>query len=121
MKIRENTKLTDFLTKVPGISSDLKKALLTKVGKLTPNEDPQSEVANLDMDKDVGLCCPLSLDVFSTPIIVSSGRTFDKSLLVDHMKKNGYTCPVSRKEIHPNLILNQAILNNVAYHGLKVD
>ena len=41
----------------------------------------------------------ISMEVIKNPMITSSGNTFEKEMILHHCKTNGYTDPISRKEI----------------------
>ena len=59
------------------------------------------------------LTCPISLDIFTDPVIVNSGHTYERSYIIKIIEKNG-TDPLTRQilkkeEIYSNYLVNQLI------------
>jgi tetratricopeptide (TPR) repeat protein len=61
------------------------------------------------------LCCPITLELFSTPIINETGSSYESNALVKHFSKMGYIDPITRRQIDPRII----IINNPIVLALK--
>jgi len=60
------------------------------------------------------LCCKISLDIMEDPVTTQSGHSYERAVLMEHLRKNGLFDPVTRdpismEHIYPNLNLKQAI------------
>ncbi|KAK7319580.1 hypothetical protein RJT34_04303 [Clitoria ternatea] len=55
--------------------------------------------------------CPISLEIMSDPVILSSGHTFDRSSIQRWLDAGHRTCPITRLPLphHPSLIPNHAL------------
>ncbi|XP_057962639.1 U-box domain-containing protein 8 [Malania oleifera] len=55
--------------------------------------------------------CPISLEVMSDPVILSSGHTFDRSSIQRWLDSGHRTCPITKLPLpeHPSLIPNHAL------------
>ncbi|KAJ8629027.1 hypothetical protein MRB53_022350 [Persea americana] len=55
--------------------------------------------------------CPISLEIMSDPVILSSGHTFDRSSIQRWLDSGNRTCPISQLPLpqHPSLIPNHAL------------
>ena len=53
--------------------------------------------------------CPITLDIYKNPIVVSSGHSYEHDMLMQHLKKNGNFDPLTRKPIHPMLVHNKSL------------
>jgi len=42
------------------------------------------------------LCCKITMEIMEEPVIAQSGVTYEKSALLDHIKRNGKTDPITR-------------------------
>ncbi|KAL3617005.1 U-box domain-containing protein 17 [Castilleja foliolosa] len=57
-------------------------------------------------------CCPISLDLMRDPVIVSTGQTYDRSLIMRWMEDGHCTCPkTGQLLIHTKLVPNRALRN----------
>lgn len=67
-------------------------------------------------------CCPITLDLMSDPVIVSTGQTYDRSSITQWLDEGHRTCPNSGLMITDTdtFVSNQALLNLIhnwcAYH-----
>ncbi|KAL4466064.1 hypothetical protein ABPG74_004301 [Tetrahymena malaccensis] len=59
------------------------------------------------------LCCKITLDLIEDPVTTEAGHTYEKVVIEDHFKKNGYIDPFTRASIRPNLYPNHAIKQGV--------
>ncbi|XP_058091009.1 U-box domain-containing protein 8 [Magnolia sinica] len=55
--------------------------------------------------------CPISLEIMSDPVILSSGHTFDRSSIQRWLDSGNRTCPITQLPLppHPSLIPNHAL------------
>ncbi|KAJ4977177.1 hypothetical protein NE237_002283 [Protea cynaroides] len=55
--------------------------------------------------------CPISLEIMSDPVILSSGHTFDRSSIQRWLDSGNRTCPITKLPLprHPYLIPNHAL------------
>ncbi|KAJ6416468.1 hypothetical protein OIU84_002347 [Salix udensis] len=55
--------------------------------------------------------CPISLEIMSDPVILSSGHTFDRSSIQRWLDSGHRTCPITKLPLpeHPCLIPNHAL------------
>ncbi|KAL5972911.1 hypothetical protein ACLOJK_039717 [Asimina triloba] len=55
--------------------------------------------------------CPISLEIMSDPVILSSGHTFDRSSIQRWLDSGHSTCPITQLPLppHPSLIPNHAL------------
>jgi hypothetical protein len=49
--------------------------------------------------------CPITDELMETPVILSSGHTYEKSAIVSHFKVNGPTDPLTRETVDPNILI----------------
>jgi len=76
------------------------------------------------------LCCKISLEIFNDPVITPCGITYEKALLLDHLRKVGPFEPTTRKPLQtdqlvPNLTIKEAVLdflakNRWAYKSMEI-
>ncbi|GLC75485.1 hypothetical protein PLESTF_001642900 [Pleodorina starrii] len=58
--------------------------------------------------------CPLTMEIFRDPVVVPSGRSYERSALLEHLKKVGRFDPITRQalseeQLIPNVSLRAAI------------
>ncbi|GIL87982.1 hypothetical protein Vretimale_6359 [Volvox reticuliferus] len=58
--------------------------------------------------------CPLTMEIFRDPVVVPSGRSYERSALLEHLKKVGRFDPITRQHLSeeqlvPNVSLRAAI------------
>ncbi|GAX82690.1 hypothetical protein CEUSTIGMA_g10116.t1 [Chlamydomonas eustigma] len=77
-----------------------------------------------DLDKPTEVpsvfTCPLTMEVFRDPAITKYGQSYEKSVLLEHLKQNKWD-PITRgalteAEVYPNLGLRQAVQNYLDEH-----
>ena len=58
------------------------------------------------------MTCPISLDIFHDPVIVSSGRTYEREYI---MKIINDKCvdPLTRERLNKNIIIQNNLINNI--------
>ncbi len=54
-----------------------------------------------DADAPDYMVCPLTKKLFVDPVMTSSGHTYEKEALEEHLRKNNNLDPVSRMEVDP--------------------
>lgn len=64
--------------------------------------------------------CPISLEIMSDPVILSSGHTFDRSSIQRWLDAGHRTCPVTKLPLpeHPTLIPNHALRSLISNYTL---
>ncbi|GAB4841479.1 hypothetical protein Ancab_022195 [Ancistrocladus abbreviatus] len=82
------------------------------------------KAAEEDMPNEVPdhLCCRISLDIFRDPVIAPSGITYERAVILDHLRKVGMFDPVTREPLHesqliPNLAIKEAVQAYLMKHG----
>ncbi|EPS65639.1 hypothetical protein M569_09135, partial [Genlisea aurea] len=68
------------------------------------------------------LCCQISLDIFRDPVITPSGITYERAVILNHLKKVGKFDPLTREPLHasqlvPNLAIKEAVRSYLEKHG----
>eukprot|EP00850_Spirogloea_muscicola_P017115 SM000144S00663 [mRNA] locus=s144:75668:78698:- [translate_table: standard] len=69
------------------------------------------------------LCCNITMDIYRDPVITPSGISYERSILMEHLKKQGKRFdPVSRapldpEQVVPNLALREAVGQYLQDHG----
>mmetsp|Transcript_18703 Transcript_18703/g.44831 ORF Transcript_18703/g.44831 Transcript_18703/m.44831 type:complete len:104 (+) Transcript_18703:559-870(+) len=59
-------------------------------------------------------CCQITMEIMLDPVTTPCGITYERNILVDHLRKVGKFDPVTRKpldvhQLSPNLALKEAI------------
>ncbi|CAM6023986.1 unnamed protein product [Sphagnum balticum] len=67
-------------------------------------------------------CCKITMDIFRDPVITPSGITYERSALLEHLRKVGNFDPLTRapltpEQVFPNLALKEAVQAFLAEHG----
>eukprot|EP00898_Chlorokybus_atmophyticus_P004423 jgi/Chlat1/4982/Chrsp32S04966 len=67
------------------------------------------------------LCCKLTMDIYREPVITPSGITYEKAVLLEHLRKVGHFDPVSRaplsaEQLVPNLGIRDAVQGYLEEH-----
>ena len=52
------------------------------------------------------LCCPITFEIFSHPVITECGNTYECNALITHFTKMGVIDPIARRQINPHAIIN---------------
>ncbi|KAL0024280.1 hypothetical protein WJX79_002681 [Trebouxia sp. C0005] len=65
--------------------------------------------------------CPLTMEVFRDPVMTPSGLSYERSALVEHLKKVGAFDPITREamtasQVIPNVALRNATLQYLEEH-----
>nr|XP_029118423.1 E3 ubiquitin-protein ligase CHIP isoform X1 [Elaeis guineensis] len=83
-----------------------------------------SKAALLDTPTQVPdyLCCKITLDIFRDPVITPSGVTYERAVLLEHLKQVGKFDPLTREPLEqhqlvPNLAIKQAVQVYLNEHG----
>lgn len=59
-------------------------------------------------------CCPLSLQIMVDPVIVASGKTFDRVFIEKWIEQGNQSCPVTKQRFsHTSLIPNYALKSSI--------
>ncbi|KAK1361553.1 RING-type E3 ubiquitin transferase [Heracleum sosnowskyi] len=54
--------------------------------------------------------CPISLDLFTDPVILSTGHTYDRSSIEKWLAAGNLTCPVTMQKLHdPSMVPNHTL------------
>jgi U-box domain len=78
--------------------------------KRSEGNEPSTQLTSIDWLSPEGLQCPISLDLMTDPVAVSSGQTYDRSSIKKWIKSGCHTCPVTGKMlVSTDLIPNLAI------------
>ncbi|XP_028781106.1 U-box domain-containing protein 8-like [Neltuma alba] len=64
--------------------------------------------------------CPISLEIMSDPVILSSGHTFDRASIQRWLDAGHRVCPISKLPLpdHPSLIPNHALRSLISNYAL---
>ncbi|KAJ3683188.1 hypothetical protein LUZ60_013415 [Juncus effusus] len=68
------------------------------------------------------LCCKITFDIFTDPVITPSGITYERSALLEHLKKVGRFDPITRQpllewQLVPNLAIKGAVQAYLSKYG----
>lgn len=68
------------------------------------------------------LCCQISMDIFRDPVITPSGVTYERAVLMEHLRKVGKFDPLTRATLHPeqvapNLAIKEAVQTFLSQNG----
>ncbi|KAK4755039.1 hypothetical protein SAY87_008796 [Trapa incisa] len=65
--------------------------------------------------------CPISLEIMTDPVILSSGHTFDRSSIQRWLDAGHRTCPITKLPLpqHPSLIPNHALRSLISNFALS--
>ncbi|GMI72897.1 plant U-box 17, ARABIDOPSIS THALIANA PLANT U-BOX 17 [Hibiscus trionum] len=70
------------------------------------------EIAHTFISIPKDFCCPISLDLMTNPVIISTGQTYDRSSIVRWMEEGHCTCPKTGQMLnHTRLVPNRALKN----------
>jgi len=86
--------------------------------------DVFNKAAEADIPNEVPefLCCKITLDIFRDPVITPSGVTYERAVLLEHIRKVGKFDPITREPIKPeqlvpNLAIKEAVQDYLGKHG----
>lgn len=68
------------------------------------------------------LCCKITMDIYRDPVISTSGITYERAAILDHLRKVGHFDPITRApltaaQIVPNLAIKEAVQAYLDAHG----
>lgn len=91
-------------------------ALKAHVDQLECLSEITEKVVSLDKPTEIPdhLCCRITFDIYQDPVITPSGITYERSAILDHLRKVGQFDPVTRQplgehQLVPNLAVKQAV------------
>nr|ADE76424.1 unknown [Picea sitchensis] len=87
-----------------------------------------SDVFNKSAEADIPnevpeyLCCKITLDIFRDPVITPSGVTYERAVILEHIRKVGNFDPITREplkpeQLVPNLAIKEAVQDFLGKHG----
>ncbi|KAK2982042.1 hypothetical protein RJ640_017393 [Escallonia rubra] len=84
------------------------------------------EIADTFITVPKDFCCPISLDLMTDPVIVSTGQTYDRVSILRWIEEGHCTCPKTgqllvHKRPVPNRALRNLIVQWCAAHGIPYD
>ncbi|XP_057507341.1 E3 ubiquitin-protein ligase CHIP-like isoform X2 [Actinidia eriantha] len=108
-------------TQTEGVSDEATEAnaaqleLLGQVFAKAAEDDTPSEVPDY-------LCCKITLDIFRDPVITPSGVTYERAVILNHLKEVGEFDPITRaplckSQLIPNLAIKEAVQAFLDKHG----
>jgi len=56
--------------------------------------------------------CRITCDLMRDPVCLSSGFTYEREAILKHFSVNGYTDPMTRQKICPDIIIENRELKN---------
>lgn len=82
----------------------------------------EAEEAHMPTEVPDYLCCKITLDIFRDPVIIPSGITYERSVILDHLEKVGKFDPITREpldqsQLIPNLAIKEAVEAFLDKHG----
>ncbi|GKU94353.1 hypothetical protein SLEP1_g7856 [Rubroshorea leprosula] len=70
------------------------------------------EIADTFLTVPKDFICPISLDLMTDPVIISTGQTYDRSFITRWMEEGHRTCPKTGQMLeHTRLVTNRALRN----------
>ncbi|EFJ37662.1 ubiquitin-protein ligase, PUB61 [Selaginella moellendorffii] len=92
--------------------------------KLRTIADIFNKAAESDIPSEIPehLCCKITMDVFRDPVITPSGVSYERAVLLEHLRKVGKFDPWTRAPLEPeqivsNLALKEAVQAYMLDHG----
>lgn len=98
--------------------------------EITPKErmkllsDVFDKAAEADIPNEVPeyLCCKITLDIFRDPVVTPSGVTYERAVILEHLRKVGNFDPITREplkaeQLAPNLAIKEAVQDFLGKHG----
>jgi len=63
------------------------------------------------------MCCGISMELMRDPVVTPSGNTFDRKMLISHIRENGPIDPVSRQHMTADMLIpNLAMKSLIQEH-----
>lgn len=86
--------------------------------------DVFDKAAEADIPNEVPeyLCCKITLDIFRDPVVTPSGVTYERAVILEHIRKVGNFDPITREPLKaerlaPNLAIKEAVQDFLGKHG----
>ncbi|GMP74215.1 hypothetical protein CsSME_00031692 [Camellia sinensis var. sinensis] len=84
------------------------------------------EIADTFLTIPKDFCCPISLDLMTDPVIISTGQTYDRASITRWVDEGHSTCPkTGQMLIHNRLVPNRALRSLIVQwctaHGIPYD
>ncbi|XWS63645.1 hypothetical protein CRYUN_Cryun06bG0118800 [Craigia yunnanensis] len=124
--IRENKRKLELLTSLMGFMSYCRCVIFESVDFDSQHLNGQcySNEALKGINGD-DLKCPISLEMMSDPVTLSTGHTYDRCSILKRFSSGNATCPKTGEkhtctELVPNLVLKGMIQQNCAENGVAV-
>ncbi|XP_024024204.1 E3 ubiquitin-protein ligase CHIP [Morus notabilis] len=110
----EESEMEGFLDDA-SISNAEQLRALEKVFQIAAEADTPKEVPD-------HLCCKITLDIFRDPVITPSGVSYERSVILDHLRKVGEFDPITRERLDEsqlisNLAIKEAVHAFLDKHG----
>lgn len=82
--------------------------------KLLSEVFTKATLADTPIDVPDYLCCQITFEIFRDPVITPSGVTYERAVLLEHLRKVGNFDPVTREplkehQLVPNLAIKEAV------------
>ena len=69
-----------------------------------------------EIEDPTPLTCPISLELFKEPYIVSSGQTYERNFIQGHFHKNGNIDPMTRIKLADGLLIPNRAVQKACIH-----
>ena len=58
--------------------------------------------------------CPITLQVMTKPVILTSGNTYESQAILIHFRRWGFVCPLTRLEVEPHILEpNESLIKEI--------
>ncbi|KAF3329694.1 U-box domain-containing protein 18 [Carex littledalei] len=89
-------------------------------------KEPTTRLTSIDWLNPEGLQCPISLELMTDPVMVSSGQTYDRASIKKWIKSGCRTCPVTGKllistDLVPNLAIRRLVEQYCRRNNILID
>jgi hypothetical protein len=89
---------------------EVSKEIYSRVEKKLVAEMEECKKAHSLMEIPDYLTCRISEELLCDPVVIESGFTFEREQIERHFQRNGASCPVTRQQVNPKLLIaNQHI------------
>ncbi|KAL6624642.1 hypothetical protein ACP70R_031963 [Stipagrostis hirtigluma subsp. patula] len=90
--------------------------------KLLSDVFTKATLADTPTDVPDHLCCQITFEIFRDPVITPSGITYERTVLLEHLRKVGNFDPVTREplkehQLVPNLAIKEAVQAYLKEHS----
>lgn len=103
---------------------DVKEAVTEHSEQLELVNEVFEKAAEADTPTEVPdyLCCKITLEILRDPVITTSGVTYERAVLLEHLRKVGTFDPITREHLEanqlvPNLAIKEAVRSFLNDHG----